>query len=208
MVPLLFFVVLLSPRSRAAAAASPSAPPSATVCFLVMSVCVCSCLCVCVCCLSIILRVSFSISFSLFFLLCALHSDFSPSTGRPVCLGGLCEVQGHPYCADAEMRQLHVFHTGSKAWAMQECQPDPIHGWPQLRRSHSCTLHATTVFMLGGTNGMNLMADNWKLDLKTHTWTQLPAAMWPTPALFHTAVLVNNSYLVTFGGVLADMSTR
>lgn len=68
------------------------------------------------------------------------------------------------------------------------------------------------VYIFGGTDGITIFNDFWKLNLDTFVWTRLDITI-PIPVFFHGAALADCGRLTIFGGVKeinpnADAKTR
>ncbi|KAJ3062627.1 hypothetical protein HDU98_001490, partial [Podochytrium sp. JEL0797] len=112
----------------------------------------------------------------------------------------------------ARMDVVWVFQWGddlkSGVWVNRTVFPDPVGGYPPVRRSHTLTAVSPTsnLLLLHGGVAPDLSvsySDLWQLDTTTFTWHQLPSA--PLPRHSHNAVLLSNHLLIAFG-VISNIS--
>eukprot|EP00035_Acanthoeca_spectabilis_P030333 m.8971 g.8971 ORF g.8971 m.8971 type:complete len:451 (-) comp4125_c0_seq1:808-2160(-) len=105
--------------------------------------------------------------------------------------------------AGTVLDEIHAFSTVENTWQRVQCKPDENAGFPLARRSHTCTLVGTSIFLLGGANSLNApfpSGEVWALETKEWQWRHLPTE-WPVPSYFHTTVSSRDGRLYTFGGV-------
>jgi hypothetical protein len=126
------------------------------------------------------------------------HSACASACGRQLVIFG--GIQDGAACA-----QLAVLDTGSQTWTL----PAPEGDAPCARFGHSATVFDGGMWVVGGSNGGDLLrsgedlTDIWRLDLTALTWARMETANEPPfPATLgrcHSAVLVGHKLLL-FGG--------
>eukprot|EP00128_Syssomonas_multiformis_P012608 Colp12_sorted_trinity150504_noHs@27347 len=79
---------------------------------------------------------------------------------------------------------------------------------PVARRSHSCVVHENAAYIYGGTDGINMLGDIWKLDLETFTWHGFQIESRPSPKYFHSAAITPAGCMYIFGGCLDTKGER
>ncbi|KAK4305103.1 hypothetical protein Pmani_022979 [Petrolisthes manimaculis] len=104
--------------------------------------------------------------------------------------------------------QLPVLDVRSGQWELQRTHPDPItHAHPAPRRSHAAVQMNNDLYVIGGTDGMTVYDDVWRLHLPSLTWTRHPLRL-PTPLYFHDAALTQNGILYVYGGLSSVGSSQ
>lgn len=96
--------------------------------------------------------------------------------------------------------KIPVFDLSTRSWRGQETSGKIAGEFPVARRCHGCVQMSNHVFIFGGTNGVDIFDDVWRLDFDSFTWTKLDVAL-PIPLFFHGATLSHSGLLTVFGGV-------
>ena len=96
--------------------------------------------------------------------------------------------------------KIPVFELSSRSWRAQETNGSIGGEFPVARRCHGCVQMRKYVFIFGGTNGVSIFDDVWRLDFDSFTWTRLDVTL-PIPLFFHGASLSHSGQLTVFGGV-------
>eukprot|EP00038_Savillea_parva_P010673 m.191912 g.191912 ORF g.191912 m.191912 type:complete len:449 (-) comp18490_c0_seq1:106-1452(-) len=97
------------------------------------------------------------------------------------------------------LNDIIAFSTVTNTWRRIPCQ-GAAEGYPQSRRSHTCSLVGGQIVMLGGAN-VNA-GEVWVLEPEEWQWRHV-GSEWPVPSYFHTTVATRDGRLYTFGGVNA-----
>ncbi|EEF47742.1 kelch repeat protein, putative [Ricinus communis] len=97
---------------------------------------------------------------------------------------------------NCQTNQVHVFDTATQTWSQPVIKGTP----PTPRDSHSCTTVGDSLYVFGGTDGMNPLKDLHILDTLSHTWIA-PAVRGEGPEARegHSAALVGKRLFI-FGG--------
>lgn len=97
---------------------------------------------------------------------------------------------------NCQTNQVHVFDTANQTWTQPVIKGTP----PTPRDSHSCTAVGDSLFVFGGTDGMNPLKDLYILETSSHTWI-CPCVKGEGPEARegHSAALVGKQ-LYIFGG--------
>lgn len=126
---------------------------------------------------------------------CGSDTHPPPPTCRPV-------PPAHPHpCrpnvhAGQVLDEIYSFSTVTHQWKLVQCKPANT-GFPLARRSHTCTIAGSTIFLLGGANSLNApfpSGEVWALETSDWQWRQLPTE-WPVPSYFHTTVATRDGRL-------------
>eukprot|EP00040_Diaphanoeca_grandis_P013660 m.69047 g.69047 ORF g.69047 m.69047 type:complete len:434 (+) comp24039_c1_seq1:129-1430(+) len=98
--------------------------------------------------------------------------------------------------------EVYMFNTTTLTWTTRACvAEDPTVGFPVARRSHTCVLEGTYIYMIGGTAFYPIASERvWRLDINTMTWKQVDSR-WMMPSFFHSCAVSPDGVCVTFGGV-------
>ncbi|XP_071512946.1 kelch domain-containing protein 10-like [Panulirus ornatus] len=115
--------------------------------------------------------------------------------GRLVVLGG-----GDAYTI-FPLDEVPVLSIETGEWNVRKTKPDPlVLAYPSPRRCHAAVQRNNELYVIGGTDGEEVLDDVWKLDLLTLSWTRLSLVL-PTPLYFHDAALTQSGYLYVYGGL-------
>lgn len=93
-----------------------------------------------------------------------------------------------------------AFHIPTCQWENIKSIPDPKHGFPALRKCHSCVNFKQDVYICGGFDTQTIFGDIWKFSLQTNTWSKLPCSL-QVPVYFHSADITSDGCMYVFGGV-------
>ena len=98
--------------------------------------------------------------------------------------------------------RIPVFELSTGSWRPQETNGSSgnVAEFPVARRCHGCVQMSNYAFIFGGTNGVSIFDDVWRLDFDSFTWTRLDVTL-PIPVFFHGATLSDSGRLTIFGGV-------
>ncbi|KAI6683244.1 hypothetical protein NL676_029157 [Syzygium grande] len=97
---------------------------------------------------------------------------------------------------NCQTNRLHVFDTVEQTWSQPTIKGMP----PAPRDGHSCTNVGDNLFVFGGTDGMNPLADLLILDTSSHTWiSPITRGEGPEARQGHSAALVGKRLFI-FGG--------
>ncbi|KAK6539443.1 hypothetical protein TWF694_009667 [Orbilia ellipsospora] len=102
------------------------------------------------------------------------------------------ENENRVYLAD-----VYLFDITTSTWSQPQIS-GPI---PRGRSRHSVTLHEDKLFVIGGTNGSEVLDDLVYLDLNTMTWSRA----WKFVGRFDHTSWVYKNRLYVFGGLTQDM---
>ncbi|XP_045596373.2 kelch domain-containing protein 10 [Procambarus clarkii] len=115
--------------------------------------------------------------------------------GRVVVVGGADSFTVFP------LDQVPVLNIDLGKWEVLRTHPDPrLQAHPSPRRCLAAVQRHHELYVVGGTDGTEVMDDVWRLDLVTLGWTRLPYTL-PTPLYFHDASLTQNGCLYVYGGL-------
>ncbi|KAK0134605.1 Kelch domain-containing protein 10 [Merluccius polli] len=140
--------------------------------------------------------------------------ELAHDSQRIYILGGGTSWTSYP------LDKIHAYNLETNCWERIVTKPHEKIGYPAARRCHSCVQvkdgevgikepapHCTAVclptevFICGGYNGEQILADLWKISLHTYQWSRLPALM-PEPAYFHCAAITPAGCMYVHGGVV------
>ena len=114
------------------------------------------------------------------------------------------------------LKKVHTFNVETGFWESLRSYPDPVHGYPEPRKCHSCCQLGNDVFLAGGVSKTSVHHDTreyddiWRFSMSSATWTKCPMTL-PRPLYFHSAAIVPSKGLMyIFGGVtnVGARSTR
>lgn len=108
-----------------------------------------------------------------------------------------------------EFAEMPVFNIENRSWRYVKTKMDPSTRrstkHPLPRKCHSVvqidTPTGVQVFMAGGSDGMCIFADLWRLDLGTLQWTLIREAKLPKFLHFHSSAVTPAGCMYTFGGI-------
>ncbi|KAL1494764.1 hypothetical protein ABEB36_010310 [Hypothenemus hampei] len=106
-----------------------------------------------------------------------------------------------------DMANIPVFDIETKVWICQKTIPDHKYDTPRARRCHGAAQidhgNAVEVFITGGTDGVSIFSDLWRLNLKTLQWTFFERCELPQPTYFHAVTITPEGRLYVFGGIFS-----
>lgn len=107
-----------------------------------------------------------------------------------------------------ELMDIPVFDLDTAKWSRLEAKADTSMSEPLAplaRKCHSAvqidTPGGTEVFVVGGTDGVGVFDDIWKLNMKTLQWTVIRDAYLPHGLYFHSAAVTPQGCMYVFGGI-------
>ncbi|XP_028394811.1 kelch domain-containing protein 10-like [Dendronephthya gigantea] len=116
---------------------------------------------------------------------------------------GFAVIGGYGIHGACSLDKLPVYNYGTCLWDEVICQEDPVHGFPEPRRAHSCVQYEDNVYVCGGFKEERkdqIFDDIWKLNIKTFSWSKIPQVM-PSPTYFHSAAVTKAGCMYIFGGI-------
>jgi len=104
-------------------------------------------------------------------------------------------------CIKTASSDFYVFDFEKKKWAIVVSQGEG----PSPRCGHSATVHNGKMWIFGGhDNNRHPYNDMYAFDFAKSEWEKIEPENkeeeWPSPRYHHSATLVNNAYLLVFGG--------
>uniref|UniRef100_A0A8D8W8E5 Kelch domain-containing protein 10 homolog n=1 Tax=Cacopsylla melanoneura TaxID=428564 RepID=A0A8D8W8E5_9HEMI len=145
------------------------------------------------------------------------NSDlFGPGDPEPRYRHEAVYFQGHIYVLGGgtearvfSLEDIHSFDTSSRVWATSHTSPDPLSlSYPAPRKCHGLVQAASTpstLFILGGVGGGDVLDDVWRLDLLRLQWTRLPLRL-PNKVYFHATTVSPQDKVYMFGGITCTTS--
>lgn len=100
-------------------------------------------------------------------------------------------------------QRVPVFELATRTWRSQSTIGNShvvAIDTPPARRCHGCVQIQSDAFIFGGTDGVTIFDDLWKLNLNSYTWSRFDLTM-PIPLFFHGAAIADSGRLTVFGGV-------
>lgn len=108
-----------------------------------------------------------------------------------------------------ELMNIPTFDLVTNKWTMLTAKPDEqdsrISKNPLPRKCHSAvqinTPSGMQVFVAGGSDGVTVFEDIWRLNLADLQWTLMTKSVLPNPLFFHSSTVTSNGCMYIFGGI-------
>lgn len=108
-----------------------------------------------------------------------------------------------------ELMNLPVFDLDTHKWdkviLKSDDQDSQINVNLQPRKCHSAvqidTPSGVQVFVAGGSNGLSIFNDIWRLDTTNLQWTLMRKSVLPNPLYFHSSTVTPSGCMYIFGGI-------
>jgi N-acetylneuraminic acid mutarotase len=97
-------------------------------------------------------------------------------------------------------KEVPTFDLETRTWEALPTLGDKELSYPSPRRCHGCVQFESDIYIVGGTDGIYICNDMWRLDLISMQWTKLEVEI-PLPVYFHGTSISPAGQLVIFGGV-------
>jgi len=97
------------------------------------------------------------------------------------------------------MNDMWRYSLEDNAWNQMETKAASS-GGPPKRRSHGMTIIKNTIYMFGGANGDKTLADLWKFDIASSSWTELSSSNRPSRRSRMAFISDGQSNMFMFGG--------
>lgn len=108
-----------------------------------------------------------------------------------------------------ELMNIPMFDLDTNRWTVVNAKPDEqdyeITVNPRPRKCHSAvqidTPSGVQVFVAGGSNGVAVFEDIWRLNVTNLQWTLMRKSVLPNPLYFHSSTVTSSGCMYIFGGI-------